>query len=164
MQNVIVDGYNVIYADSRLKKTVKRDLQAARQQLIDRIARYLEKKNLQITVVFDGRGGLTDVDIRIPGKLQILFSSSGQTADEVILEMLYASSNPRKYTVVTSDMADIGRAARGLGSQLLSSTEFLKRIRVKTETGGKRQKEESPVEDIDYWLNKFEERDNQSED
>ncbi len=164
MQNVIVDGYNVIHADTRLKKTVKRDLRAARQQLTDRIARYLETKNLQVTLVFDGRGGLTDVDIRIPGKLQILFSSSGQTADEVIVEMLYASSNPRKYTVVTSDMADIGRAARGLGAQLLSSREFLERIRVKPEAGKKEPEEETPVEDIDYWLNKFEERDDSTED
>lgn len=132
--------------------------------MTDRIARYLETKNLQVTLVFDGRGGLTDFDIRIPGKLQILFSSSGQTADEVILEMLYASSNPRKYTVVTSDMADIGRAARGLGAQLLSSREFLERIRVKTKAGKKEPEEETPVEDIDYWLNKFSERDDSTED
>jgi predicted RNA-binding protein with PIN domain len=163
MQNVIVDGYNVIHADDRLKKTVKRDLQAARQQLTNRIARYLERKNLQVTLVFDGRGGLTDVDIQIPGKLQILFSSSGQTADEVIMEMLYASSNPRKYTVVTSDMADIGRAARASGAQLLSSREFLDRIRVKPGEAQTRQEEDTPVEDIDYWLKKFEKRDNPDE-
>jgi uncharacterized protein len=132
--------------------------------LTNRIARYLERKNLQITVVFDGSGGLTDVDVRIPGKLQILFSSSGQTADEVILEMLYDSLNPRRYTVVTSDMADIGRAARGLGAQLLSSTEFLQRIRVKPEAAEKDREEESPVEDIDYWLNKFKERNNPGKD
>ncbi|MCK4773442.1 MAG: NYN domain-containing protein [Candidatus Krumholzibacteria bacterium] len=154
MQKIIVDGYNVIHADERLKRLVRQDLLEARRKLVERLARYLERKNLQTTVVFDGRGGLTDVDVEIPGKLQVLFSASGQTADDLIIEILETSSNAREYIVATSDMADIGRTARAMGAQVVESRAFLARIDQK-----KRQIEENApdeiVEDVDYWLERF---------
>lgn len=152
---MIIDGYNVIHADGQLKGVAKRDLQEARRQLVGRLMRYLEQKNLQITLVFDGHGGMTDVDIEIPGRLQVLFSSAGQSADEVILEILETSSNPRQYIVVTSDMADIGRSARAMGVDIIASKSFLSRIRRKEQETGDRRSKGGPVDDIDYWLEKF---------
>jgi predicted RNA-binding protein with PIN domain len=159
---MIIDGYNVIHADERLKKVARGDLQGARRELIRRLAAYLETKSLQMTLVFDGRGGLTDVDVEIPGKLQVLFSSDGQTADDLIVGMLEASANPRKYIVVTSDMADIGRAACAMGAIVLSSSRFLGRIEPKSnaDTG---EPGDDGVEGVDYWLKKFGESDH-SED
>jgi predicted RNA-binding protein with PIN domain len=152
---MIIDGYNVIHADGQLKGVAKRDLQEARRQLIGRLSRYLEQKNLQVTLVFDGHGGMTDVDVEIPGRLQVLFSSAGQSADEVILQILETSSNPRRYIVVTSDMADIGRSARSMGVQIIASKSFLSRICGKKPEAGERWAGERSVDDIDYWLEKF---------
>lgn len=152
---MIIDGYNVIYADGRLKNAAKRDLREARRALIDRLARYLKRKNLRTTLVFDGHGGITDVDVEIPGKLQVLFSSAGQSADEIILEILEASSNPRQYIVVTSDMADIGRAARAMGAEIIASPVFLARIRGRESNAEGAAPAKSDVEDLDFWLEKF---------
>lgn len=158
MHNVIVDGYNVLHADADLKKRLGRDLQGARNALVRRVLRYLERKRLRITLVFDGRGGVTGVDTPLPGKLQVLFSRAGQTADELILETLRGSPNPRAFTVVTSDMTHIGREARSLGAEVLPSTGFLERIG----EPGPRNEPAGPADgvagDIDYWLEKFENR------
>jgi len=154
MQKVIIDGYNVIHADHDLKHAMRKAPLDARRALIDRLARYLEDKRLQLTVVFDGHGGIADVDVEIPGKLQVLFSPAGQTADDLILDVLEDSSNPRRYIVVTSDVADIGRSAGAMGAEVISSRAFLSRIRPV-----ERQKEPSPedgaADDIDYWLEQF---------
>jgi predicted RNA-binding protein with PIN domain len=151
---MIIDGYNVLHADERLKKAARVDLLSARRALVRRLTAYLKTKKLQMTLVFDGRGGITDVDVEIPGKLQVLFSSAGQTADDVIVGMLETSSNPRKYIVVTSDMADIGRAARAMGANVLSSSEFLDRMEPK-KASGQVENEDAAADDIDYWLKKF---------
>jgi predicted RNA-binding protein with PIN domain len=155
MHNVIIDGYNVIHADDDLKRTVKRDLQRARSDLIGRITRYLEKRKLRITLVFDGHGGITDVDIPVPGRLQVMFSCSGQTADELILETLRSSTNARAFTVVTSDMADIGKEARALGADVVSSADFLQRMQGKVRPPLRESDKKDSVGDVDYWLEQF---------
>lgn len=161
MQKIIIDGYNVIHADEGLKKTAARELETAREALIVMIRRYLGSKKMQVTLVFDGAGGLTDAEPVVPGRLQVLFTSAGQTADELILRTLSRSKNAREYIVVTSDMADIGRSARGMGAKLLGSREFLKRIKGKASgwagnNGEEDEKERvGDAEDLDYWMNKF---------
>lgn len=154
MQKLIVDGYNVVHADSRLSRLARSDLEAARRELIRRLSRYLESKNVLLTVVFDGHGGITDVEVEIPGRLQVMYSPSEQTADELILEILEAAANPREYVVVTSDMADIGRSARSIGASILKSPEFLARIEPR---GPKRRNDRSGVteDDVDYWIRRF---------
>jgi predicted RNA-binding protein with PIN domain len=158
MQKIIVDGYNVVHADERLKRELRVDLHSARRELIGRFAAYLREKNLQITLVFDGRGGLTDVDVEIPGKLQVLYSSSGQSADDLILEILEKSANPRQYIVVTSDMTDIGRNARSLGASVVASSEFLDRMRPKKQQGPAAP-DSGETEDIEYWMDQFGQKD-----
>jgi predicted RNA-binding protein with PIN domain len=158
MHNMIIDGYNVIHADDTLKRIVERDLRQARRELIGRIARYLGKRKLRITLVFDGHGGITDVDVAVPGRLQVLFSRSGQTADDLILDTLRNAPNARAFTVVTSDMADIGREARALGAEVVSSAEFLGRMRDKPPPPARGGAKPDSPGDIDYWLEQFRKR------
>jgi predicted RNA-binding protein with PIN domain len=161
MQKVIVDGYNVIHADERLKQTAARDLEGARGQLVGRVKRYLKHKRVQITIVFDGAGGLTEVEPVVPGKLQVLFSNTLQTADELILKTLGDANNPRAFIVVTSDMTDIGRCAREMGAEVVGSREFLKRIGGKTGkrprggADGNKKTIEPGEQDVDYWMDQF---------
>ena len=154
MQKLIVDGYNVIHADPDLKRALGSDLESARRALVRRVKRYLETKNVRVTVVFDGRGGIADVDVKIPGRLQIMYSPTGQTADDLILEILETSSNPREYVVVTSDMADIGRTARSLGASVLPSPAFLSRINLDPD-GAAGPSVAEAADDVDYWLERF---------
>lgn len=156
VQKVIVDGYNVIHADEWLKRMAARGLEEAREALVAWLRDYLSERSVCVTVVFDGAGRLTDVDVAVPGRLQMLFTAGGQTADEMILRILEESANPREYIVVTSDMTDIGRNARAMGASVVRSEEFLARIRPKRgRTGSDRASERDSMPDVDFWLEQF---------
>jgi predicted RNA-binding protein with PIN domain len=156
VQKIIIDGYNVIYADPGLqKKLAGGGTERAREGLLARIRAYLEERNVRVTVVFDGRGGLTDAEAIIPGRLQVIYSASGQTADEVIVETLHLAANPREFIVVTSDMADIGRSARAIGAEVMPSAAFLERIKRAKPGKPDAPAAEDPEVDVDYWLEQF---------
>jgi len=156
-QKMLLDGYNVIHADAALKRHAEKDMNRARLELIDRLKIYLKDKEVRMTLVFDGQGGITDVEMILPAKLQVMYSPFGQTADELILSSLRASANPREYIVVTSDAMDIGREARSLGAEVLSSGEFLKRIakNAAESLNGRAEKPLPNEDDMDFWLRVF---------
>jgi predicted RNA-binding protein with PIN domain len=156
-QKIIVDGYNVIYTDDRLRRLACRNLERARKDFLHRLERYLKKKKVQVTVVFDGRGALSDAEVVIPGKLQVVYTAGGQTADDLIISTLKQSGNAQSYLVVSSDRTHIGAVARGLGCQVLGSLRFLERL-TPGESGAKAENGEEPdpqLMDTDYWLEEF---------
>ncbi|MFH1755114.1 MAG: NYN domain-containing protein [Candidatus Latescibacterota bacterium] len=155
-QKIIIDGYNMIHADPELKRYMENDMNRARGELIDRLKMYLSDKAVRITVVFDGQGGLTDVEMVLPAKLQVMFSPFGQTADELIVGTLQNAANPREYIIVTSDSMDIGREASSLGATVESSAAFLERID-RNPTGASQQEEKPKANEVDteYWLRVF---------
>ncbi|HER19796.1 MAG TPA: hypothetical protein ENO14_01985 [Chromatiales bacterium] len=162
MQKIIIDGYNVIHADADLRRNAARAMEDARRALLERVRAYLADRQVQVTVVFDGAGGLVDAEALVPGRLQVLYSARGQSADEVIVATLESHPNPRQYIVVTSDMADIGRRVRAIGAVVMASDEFLERMGTSgtsngdTGPGGRRSEKPDPAgEDIDYWLRQF---------
>lgn len=156
MQKIIVDGYNVIHADPRLqKKMAAGGTERAREGLIARIRAYIAARDVRVTVVFDGRGGLTDAEPVVPGRLQVIYSARGQSADDVIVETLHAASNPREFIVVTSDMADIGRSVSALGAKVMPSPAFLDRMRRTARGAPEAPAPADPEVDVDYWLEQF---------
>ena len=165
-QKLIIDGYNVIYTDDDLRRTACKHLQTARERLIDLLKGYVNDRRVQVTVVFDGRGGMADAESILPGSLQVVFSAAGQTADELILSAIRRSGNPRAYVVVSSDMADIGRAARELGCEVMGSKRFLDRLtgRGRREARDMRGPAEGDFGETDYWLKEFKPDADNSED
>jgi len=160
MQQIVVDGYNVIHAGGS-EAGPGRSLEAGRDDLLARITSYVAARRVRVTVVFDGAGGMIDADVVVPGKLQVLYSRTGQTADELIVDMLERHTNPREYIVVTNDMADIGRRARAMGASVMRSQDFLRRIDKRESVGdaGKRgDKPRTDANDVDYWLEQFGDR------
>lgn len=155
-QKLIIDGYNVIYTDDRLRKIACRDLDSARKAFLDALSAYLKSKSMQVTVVFDGRGALADAEALIPGTLQVVYSARGQTADEVIVATLKQSRSPQSYLVVSSDRTHIVSVARGLGCQVLGSRRFLERLaRAGSEAQQRDEEAETPPVDTDFWLEEF---------
>ena len=152
-----IDGYNLIHADEALKRTANKDLEGARNKLISMLVGYLSDKKLQVTLVFDGRGRLAESDSVVPGQLQVVYSPSPGTADELIVSTLQQSENPRAFIVVTSDMADIGRNARALGAEVIESQHFIERLHGRPERTPGMENEKPGPEDVDteYWLKKF---------
>lgn len=160
-QKLLIDGYNVVYADDAMRRVACRDLERARGLLISALEEYLAGRRVEATVVFDGRGRFTDAEVVVPGALQAVFSPAGQSADELILKTLREAANPRAYIVVTSDMKDIGGTARSMGCEVIGSRRFLERIGVDRDGAVGPEPPDRPdngrVEDVDFWLRKFEE-------
>jgi predicted RNA-binding protein with PIN domain len=134
-QRIVIDGYNVIYADDRLRKRILKDLEGARAAFVSILKAYLEDRDLRVTLVFDGRGGMTDAEAVVPGRLQVLYSSAGQTADDIIVELVENSGNPRQ----------------------IGAKRFLGRVRAPKKMMQKDHEEasEEDMGDTDYWLRKF---------
>ena len=156
-QKIIVDGYNVIYTDDHLRKIACRDIERARREFLELLTSYANAKRVQVTVVFDGRGALADGETIVPGKLQVVYSARGETADDLIIMTLKRSQTPQAYLVVTSDRTHIVPVARGFGCDVLGSRRFLERLRPGG-TAPTRTKEEKPRagdDDTDFWLDEF---------
>jgi len=157
-QRIIIDGYNVVFTDTALRRIAVKDRARAREALVTKVRSYISDRDVQVTIVFDGRGSYLDAEAVMPGRLQIVYSAEGQTADEVIVSTVQGSQSPQSYIVVTSDMADIGRTARALGCNVIGSKHFLDRMDESARGEGDREEPEADeMNDTDYWLRKFKE-------
>lgn len=158
MQRIIIDGYNVIHADPELRRSLDRDVEAARDALLERLREYVLRRQVRATVVFDGRGGLIDVSAAVPGRLQVVYTPTGQSADDFIVETVLAA-RASSYIVVTSDMADIGRRLRSQGAQIMPSDRFLERLRRASPQiapdAATDEADEAGPGDVDYWMEQF---------
>ena len=97
--HLIIDGYNVTktgYADLPLA--------AQRRRLVQALAALAGRLDAEITVAFDGSDGVA-VQMPSPRGVRVLFSRSGQIADDLIRELVAAEPSGRALVVVTSDQA-----------------------------------------------------------
>ncbi len=94
-----IDGYNMLF----YIKHAHDDLQSQRESIIHDLNKKISVTNLDISIVFDSAfqiGGPTRSHF---GKLEILFTAEGETADEFIVDEIKNSPHPNQETVVTSD-------------------------------------------------------------
>lgn len=119
---VVVDGYNLIHAMPELARLVDSDLERARDALVAKLAVYRARRNVRVTVVFDGRGTAAP-QTRPPGGVEVTFSRAPQTADAKIKNLLALEKSPRSWTVVTSDNS-IVLFARDYRAKTIPSAEF----------------------------------------
>lgn len=105
-----------------LARLVNTDLERARDALVAKLAIYRSKRNVRVTVVFDGRGTGAQQTLP-PGGVEVVFSRAPQNADAKIKNMLALEKNPRSWTVVTSDNSII-IFARDYGAKTIPSAEF----------------------------------------
>jgi len=156
MEKILIDGYNLLYKDDALKNLAERSLEAAREQLVAGIAAY-RTGDMEIIVVFDGRGASTARNSSRPG-VQVRFSAFPKTADQLIVELMDREPRRSSLTVVTSDRKDIGRVVRAEGVRWISSESFLGRLRRARKSASSpaidkpRQVSE---DDVEYWLKRF---------
>ncbi len=158
-QKIVVDGYNVIYADDELRNIAIKEMERARREFLARIAAYVMDKKLEVTVVFDGRGGFSDAETIVPRKLQAVYSARHQSADDLIVSMVTRSRSPKSYIVVTSDRAHIRPAVAECGCRVIGSKAFLERLARKPRPPGRHGEHDKPhpgKDDLDYWLGRFE--------
>ncbi|MDX6766131.1 MAG: NYN domain-containing protein [Candidatus Methylacidiphilales bacterium] len=101
---LLVDGHSVIFQREDLRLLHARNTRKARQQLQDELARLHDTTPWRVTLVFDGRQGTTDpVEA---GKMAVIYSKEGQTADSIIERLVASAPKPQQVHVVTADHAE----------------------------------------------------------
>jgi len=127
-EHLIIDGNNALHAIPGLAKSMERDRQVARDDLIRMLEPLQARSQYLLTVVFDGRGGKTSLT-KHQGNQQysIIYSSSSQGADGVIERMLMAAEFPERITVGTNDNL-IRNCAYTHGAAVMRVEELVKKL------------------------------------
>lgn len=116
---ILVDGYSLLHGWPELAPGKPRHSAAARDELVRVLTRHGDAVGTPITVFFDGAGrtGGPPVAESTPD-LEILYSRSGQTADQMIERAVHRFAPYGEVLVVTDDRAerDTVMALGGLAS------------------------------------------------
>ena len=130
MERVIVDGYNVIHAWPQLKRLLgEASLEAARDQLVERLSVFGMVAGADVTVVFDAHRSTarTNSEQLVDG-VHVVFTRKGHSADHVIERIAYdASQTGDVITVATSDRFQRDMV-RGMGGAVISAVELERRV------------------------------------
>jgi predicted RNA-binding protein with PIN domain len=126
---LIVDGYNIIGAWPRLRELRDRNLDQARDLLIDAIADYQGFSGMKCIIVFDA--------YNVPGlgrqynlrKVEVYYTKEKETADECIERLVKQLARRRRQIyVATSDFTE-QNVAFGSGALRVSARELLIKVR-----------------------------------
>lgn len=87
---MLVDGYNVINAWPELIEVLD-NLEHAREKLVDILAGYGAYKDYRVVIVFDAHAvqGADVCSEVLPGRLQVVYTKEGETADSYIEKLAY---------------------------------------------------------------------------
>ena len=129
---LLVDGYNIVNAWKSLLELAAKSLDAAREQLIHRLANYQGWKKCRVIVVFDAykvKGGVGSVEHK--GDLWVVYTKEAETADMYIEKTTYELGRDHRVRVATSDGLEqliiLGRGAQRMPCLLYTS--FAERTR-----------------------------------
>ncbi len=101
---ILVDGYNIIFAWEDLKKLAEKDVDIARESLVNRLVNYAAIKECNLAIVFDAykvRGGLGEVT-KVNG-INVVYTKEAQTADAYIEKASNTLASRYNVKVATSD-------------------------------------------------------------
>jgi predicted RNA-binding protein with PIN domain len=119
--HLIVDGYNVTkrgFGDISLEQQ--------RVRLANGLGGIAAQSGAEVTVVFDGADKLIAVP-GVPRGVRVLFSKKGETADELIRQLVRAEPAGRPVIVVSSDR-EVADGVRRHGAYPLSADTLLRRL------------------------------------
>jgi len=102
---LLVDGNNIIHAWQDLLDLHRRSPGSAHRQLVKRLTCYQDFSGDRVVVVFDGRAGKT-IEEREPGGIQVFYTGSDKTADDVIERLAVKYAATYRVTVATDDRAE----------------------------------------------------------
>lgn len=131
---LLVDGYNVIYAWDRLAELAKKDLGAARNELMDILSNYQGFVGCLLILVFDAykvKGNPGSVEKY--HNIYVVYTKEAETADMYIEKTAHAMQNQKAkagaydVTVATSDALE-QLIVMGQGAKRISSRELAEEI------------------------------------
>ena len=118
---ILVDGYSLLHQWPDLAPGRPRHSLAAREELISRLTQYHDASGTPITIIFDGATGPV-ADFPSSPEVEILYSRTGQTADQIIERVTHRLKHYGEVLVVTDDLAerDTVTSAGGMTSSCLN--------------------------------------------
>jgi predicted RNA-binding protein with PIN domain len=142
---ILVDGYNLIahiqeQANFRhyqrmgllhnwpeLAAGAARHSETAREALVEMLTQYQDACGTPVTVFFDGTGARRKPKSGSGHAVEILFSSGGQTADDLIERAAHRFQEYGEVLVVTDDFAERDLVS-GFGGSVASCANFIRMI------------------------------------
>ncbi len=101
---LLVDGYNIIFAWDDLAALARRDLHAARRQLMDVLCNYQGYRQCELILVFDAykvKGNPGSVEPY--HNITVVYTKEAETADSYIERVTHELRGRRRVRVATSD-------------------------------------------------------------
>lgn len=104
---ILVDGYSLLHNWPELAPGRPRHSQEARDELIHQLTLYRDAAGTPVTVVFDGSGPRGQQHPDTPqSELEVLYSRTGQTADDIIERVVVRLQSYGEAVVVTDDFVE----------------------------------------------------------
>ena len=121
---VVIDGYNLIHADAYLTDLAKRDMGAARDQVIERLCNYAAYRGYELAVIFDaynvaGGEGYEEDHLGV----RVIYTAENEPAD-IRIGLITGSTKNRQVYVVSSDVL-VQNDSFEHGALRISSKEFM---------------------------------------
>ena len=125
---ILIDGYSLLHHWPELAEGAPRHSEAARDALVEMLTQYQDACGTPVTVFFDGRGNRKIKPKNAGGKaVEVLFSSAGQTADDLIERAAHRFQPYGEVLVVTDDFAERDTVS-GFGGAVASCGNFIRMI------------------------------------
>jgi hypothetical protein len=125
---ILIDGYSLLHNWPELAEDAPRHSERARDALVDMLQQYQDACGTPVTVFFDGQGAKrTTPKNAAAHAVEVLFSSSGQTADDLIERAAHRFQDYGEVLVVTDDFAERDTVS-GFGGSVASCGNFIRMI------------------------------------
>jgi predicted RNA-binding protein with PIN domain len=122
---ILIDGYSLLHNWPELAEGSPRHSEAARDALVEMLTHYQDACGTPVTIFFDGRGARRSKPKNESGKaVEVLFSNSGQTADDLIERAAHRFQDYGEVLVVTDDYAERNMVT-GFGGSVASCANFI---------------------------------------
>lgn len=117
----LLDGYNLLFTLTESDHPISQQ----RQKIIHFLQKRFASFKIEGILVFDGRVRRGEESGRsYPSPLEVVYTSTEQSADQFIIERIETSKNPRQVTVVTNDRGLIANV-RSLGAKTIGNDKFI---------------------------------------
>ncbi len=121
----ILDAYNIIHKSPALARLLERSLQESRKALVHFCKTLLQLRGdiAKITLVFDGSSDVFSGEAQA-GSVEVIYTATGEDADDRILEYL-RHLPPRARGTVVSDDNYVCNNSKALFAKVMSVADFL---------------------------------------
>jgi predicted RNA-binding protein with PIN domain len=121
----ILDGYNLTHRIPRWRVQQSASLERGREALLAYCRRWIQQRGdvHLFFVVFDGDSSITPSQTSSGVGVRVVYSATGQSADDKLLEIVHEFGAAYRYVVVSDDRYVV-RQARFLEADVKSAAEF----------------------------------------